>query len=150
MAIIKGKSDGGSGGKRGHSNMNHWMHTDEIKSAARKTRRLEAQSEITAEVADHIKGRELFHCAKCGVSWEMTSGLSAAVKQEVEALVRGDRRMEAISRLHAEGVDICTSKATIYHIPHAPGVCHGCYAQLANEGQSCECPQCRALNICWC
>ncbi len=57
MAIIKGRSDGGSGGKRGHSNMNHWMHTEEIKSAARKTRRLEAKAAIKAEVADLSKGR---------------------------------------------------------------------------------------------
>jgi hypothetical protein len=48
MAIIKRKPGGGSGGKRGHSNMNHWMHTDEIKAAAKKARRLEAKEEIVA------------------------------------------------------------------------------------------------------
>jgi hypothetical protein len=31
------KTEGGH--SRGHSNMNHWGHTQEIKKAARKTRR---------------------------------------------------------------------------------------------------------------
>ena len=43
MAILKGKSNAGQGGKRGHSNMDHWMYTEEIKEAARKARRLEAK-----------------------------------------------------------------------------------------------------------
>jgi hypothetical protein len=48
MAITKGKPDGGSGVKRGHSNMDHWMFTDETKAAAKKARRLEAKEEIAA------------------------------------------------------------------------------------------------------
>ncbi len=47
MAISKGKPDGGQGGKRGHSNMDHWEFTEEIKLAARKRRRLAAKTEIT-------------------------------------------------------------------------------------------------------
>jgi len=46
MAILKGKADAGQGGKRGHSNQDHWLFTEEIKEAARKWRRLEAKSEI--------------------------------------------------------------------------------------------------------
>jgi hypothetical protein len=46
MAIPKGKPDGGQGGKRGHSNMEHWEFTEEIKLAAKKRRRLKAKSEI--------------------------------------------------------------------------------------------------------
>ena len=46
MAISKGKGDGGQGGKRGHSNMDHWEFTEEIKLAAKKRRRLEAKTEI--------------------------------------------------------------------------------------------------------
>jgi hypothetical protein len=46
MAISKGKADGGQGGKRGHSNMEHWEFTEEIKLAARKRRRLAAKTEI--------------------------------------------------------------------------------------------------------
>lgn len=33
------KIEGGSGGKRGHSNMTHWDYTEEIKRRARKARR---------------------------------------------------------------------------------------------------------------
>jgi hypothetical protein len=59
MAIIKGKSDGGSGGKRGHSNMDHWMHTDEIKTAAKKARRLEAKERIAAETEELVPNPDL-------------------------------------------------------------------------------------------
>jgi hypothetical protein len=37
----KGPTEGGSGGKRGHSGMEHWGYTEEVKRAARKRRRLE-------------------------------------------------------------------------------------------------------------
>jgi hypothetical protein len=46
MAISKGKVEGGQGGKRGHSNMDHWEFTEVIKLAARKRRRLAAKTEI--------------------------------------------------------------------------------------------------------
>ena len=46
MAISKGRSDGGQGGKRGHSNMDHWDFTEDIKLAAKKSRRLEAKSDV--------------------------------------------------------------------------------------------------------
>lgn len=34
------KSEGGSGGKRGHSNMNHREHTEDIKVLSKKKRRV--------------------------------------------------------------------------------------------------------------
>jgi hypothetical protein len=37
------KIEGGSGGKRGHSNMAHWVTTEEIKAITRKARRAEAK-----------------------------------------------------------------------------------------------------------
>jgi hypothetical protein len=46
MAILKGKANAGQGGKRGHSNQDHWVFTEEIKEAARKQRRLDAKIEI--------------------------------------------------------------------------------------------------------
>ncbi len=39
----KTKVEGGSGGKRGHSNMNHRVTTEEIKVASRKARRADAR-----------------------------------------------------------------------------------------------------------
>ena len=52
MAIMKGVADAGQGGKRGHSNMDHWEFNDEIKSAARKRRRLAAKAEIKQGLAE--------------------------------------------------------------------------------------------------
>jgi hypothetical protein len=46
VAIGKGKSNAGQGGKLGHSNQDHWLYTEEIKEAARKQRRLDAKVEI--------------------------------------------------------------------------------------------------------
>ncbi|MCU1266011.1 MAG: hypothetical protein JWM21_2329 [Acidobacteria bacterium] len=46
MAIMKGRPDAGQGGKRGHSNMDHWVYNDEIKEAARKDRRLRAKQDV--------------------------------------------------------------------------------------------------------
>lgn len=46
MSVPKMPSEGGSGGKRGHSNMEHWVHTDETKEAARHVRRLEAKRAV--------------------------------------------------------------------------------------------------------
>ena len=39
MGLKKIRSEGGSGGRRGHSNMTHWAYTHEIKAAARTQRR---------------------------------------------------------------------------------------------------------------
>jgi hypothetical protein len=41
MSIRKGPTEGGSGGKRGHSNMEHWGYTEEVKEAAKRRRRIE-------------------------------------------------------------------------------------------------------------
>ena len=60
MAIPKGKADAGQGGKRGHSNMDHWVFNDEIKEAARKQRRLQAKDEINAALAE----REVLEAAE--------------------------------------------------------------------------------------
>jgi hypothetical protein len=48
MAISKGKAEGGQGGKRGHSNMDHWEFTEEIKLAAKKRRRLAAKLRLSS------------------------------------------------------------------------------------------------------
>ena len=44
---MKGRPAAGQGGKRGHSNMDHWEFNEEIKEAARKRRRLEAKEQIS-------------------------------------------------------------------------------------------------------
>jgi hypothetical protein len=50
MSIPKGPSEGGSGGKRGHSGMEHWGYTDEVKEAARKKRRLDDKRIVRDEL----------------------------------------------------------------------------------------------------
>ena len=52
MSILKGRPDAGQGGKRGHSNMDHWEFTEEIKLAARKRRRHEAKRQISAALKE--------------------------------------------------------------------------------------------------
>jgi hypothetical protein len=53
MAIPKGKADAGQGGKRGHSNQDHWDFTEAIKEAARKQRRLDAKKDISRELREY-------------------------------------------------------------------------------------------------
>jgi hypothetical protein len=59
MAIGRGKPDGGQGGKRGHSNMDHWEFTEEIKQASRKRRRLEAKRQTSEARARYLKEKNL-------------------------------------------------------------------------------------------
>jgi len=67
VAIAKGKSDAGQGGKRGHSNMDHWDYTEAIKAAARKQRRLEAKIEIK-DGLDELKATATPESPKSNVS----------------------------------------------------------------------------------
>lgn len=46
MAIHKGPTEGGSGGKRGHSGMEHYVETEEIKEAARIQRRIDDKQAV--------------------------------------------------------------------------------------------------------
>ena len=40
------KSEGGSGGRKGHSNMEHWSPTAHIKLAAKKRRRIQSREAV--------------------------------------------------------------------------------------------------------
>lgn len=44
--LVGGKTEGGSGGGRGHSNMNHWANTEMVKTAAKKARRIQGKTII--------------------------------------------------------------------------------------------------------
>ena len=50
--LKKVPSEGGSGGKRGHSSMEHWAYTEEIKDAARRTRRQDDLAEVEEGLED--------------------------------------------------------------------------------------------------
>ena len=53
MSILKGKVEGGQGGKRGHSNMTHWAYTEEIKDASRKLRRHYAKRDVAEGLVEY-------------------------------------------------------------------------------------------------
>ena len=58
MSTDKGKTEGGSGGKRGHSNMDHWVTTEEIKESTKKHRRLNDKKEVRSELKELNKSNE--------------------------------------------------------------------------------------------
>ena len=55
VATKKIPSEGGSGGARGHSNMEHWLHTEEIKDSARKRRRRNDERAIGEQMAEELE-----------------------------------------------------------------------------------------------
>ena len=57
MAIAKGKTDAGQGGKLGHSNQDHWDYTEAIKLAARKSRRLQARKQASEGLKEYLNGK---------------------------------------------------------------------------------------------
>ena len=57
VAHSKGPTEGGSGGKRGHSAMEHWERTEEIKRSTKTTRRRNDKSESSQGISDHEKGK---------------------------------------------------------------------------------------------
>ncbi|HTU27597.1 MAG TPA: hypothetical protein VMF30_19460 [Pirellulales bacterium] len=52
MGTQKGPSEGGSGGKRGHSNMEHWDYSDDVKAAAKRRRRLDDKKAVRDQSDD--------------------------------------------------------------------------------------------------
>ena len=58
MSNLKGRPDAGQGGKRGHSNMDHWEFTEEIKVAARMRRRHEAKRQVAEALLEILNNFE--------------------------------------------------------------------------------------------
>ncbi len=54
--IKKWKIEAGQGGRLGHSNMAHFDHTEYIKAACRKARRLQGKEIIRCELCEYIGG----------------------------------------------------------------------------------------------
>lgn len=57
MSILKRPTEGGSGGKLGHSNMEHWEYTEEIKKATKVRRRNNDKEEIRQAVDEFEKNK---------------------------------------------------------------------------------------------
>lgn len=51
---MKMKIEGGSGGKRGHSNMTHWTGTEEIKAVTKRLRRAESKVVIEQQMSEWV------------------------------------------------------------------------------------------------
>ena len=58
MARIK-KTEGGQGGKRGHSNMVHYEKTADIKEAANRQRRVQAKLVVQSDIATMLESKKL-------------------------------------------------------------------------------------------
>jgi hypothetical protein len=54
MGIPKGPTEGGSWGRRGHSGMDHWGYTEEVKEAARLRRRLNDKREVESQLESEL------------------------------------------------------------------------------------------------
>jgi len=54
MALEITKTEGGQGGKRGHSNMSHWMPTEDLKRESNKIRRLADKKTIREAMKSYI------------------------------------------------------------------------------------------------
>jgi len=59
MSILKGKPDAGQGGKRGHSNQDHWEFTEEIKLAAKKRRRYQAKRQTSEGLKEYFADKTI-------------------------------------------------------------------------------------------
>lgn len=55
MGNYKSPTEGGSGGKRGHSNMEHWITTEELKESTKIRRRQEDRQFSREEVDDMLE-----------------------------------------------------------------------------------------------
>ncbi|MCH6259319.1 hypothetical protein MLD52_22385 [Puniceicoccaceae bacterium K14] len=58
MALLNYKTEGGQGGKRGHSNMEHWDYTEAIKEATRRRRRSQSKRIVESEFEEYINEEE--------------------------------------------------------------------------------------------
>ena len=88
MSNPKGPSEGGSGGKRGHSAMEHWAHTDEIKDAARATRRQDDVREAALGLAES-QGERLLRRFWFRVAGAHGFGVTAYSEEEAASMARG-------------------------------------------------------------
>lgn len=46
------RTEGGSGGRRGHSNMSHWDRTEEIKAQTKRARRRQDRAHVNEQRED--------------------------------------------------------------------------------------------------
>ena len=122
MAILKGKSDGGSGGTRGHSNM----------------------EQVVNHRADYRD-----YCRACGGGWDVPGVVdSPELRNRVSTAARAKSAIQAMHLLRGAGYGLNSAKATVAHISNPKGHCHRCGRSLSNESDA-ECSFCHSLNYHW-
>jgi len=87
-AFKKTPTEGGSGGKRGHSNMENWVHTDEIKDAARTQPRIEDRRESSASTEQLDDARQIAR-----VEWWLMDSLPELNWARLSVLSDGEARV---------------------------------------------------------
>ena len=65
MANLKVANKGGQGGRLGHSNMEHWTYTEEVKRATRKKRRADAKNAVQAGLDDAAESKGRTAAPRC-------------------------------------------------------------------------------------
>lgn len=89
MANSKRPTEGGSGGKRGHSNMEHWTYTEELKETSKIQRRIDSRS-LAKEATDEFhKGAQ---CYECGNFFLTTSSKCQCLCSECADSFVGEHR----------------------------------------------------------
>ena len=94
MGAQKQKTEGGQGGRRGRSKMDHWVTTAEIKDAARIRRRRESKTIVAKEKAEADKAI-LF-------TWEVLPGKWTVKKKFV-----GQWRITELKDFDTDYADLC-------------------------------------------
>lgn len=93
------------------------------------------------------------HCDRCKVSFVIPD-VPAEVWDEVMALIRSDKRLEAVKFLankSGQGFfspNLSNAKALVFHISRNGELCTRCFSPLAQKGEF-TCPKCRSLNFNW-
>ncbi len=85
MGNPKSPSEGGSGGKRGHSNMEHWGYTAEVKDAARVQRRFDDAKEVSSRLAQSRDSLRRFWFQLAGTT---AFGVTAHSEREATSMAR--------------------------------------------------------------
>jgi len=144
MGLLKGKSEGGAGGKRGHSNMDHWGTTDEIKATSRKRRRLHAKNIIVDEQHEDVPR---YLCNQCSATLPAIE-VSAAVRGQVSQLVRSGAMIQAMDLLRRNRMSLNAAKAVCTHVSPKKNQCHRC-SEAIERGEYVECSVCYSFNYNW-
>ena len=88
MGNHKGPTEGGSGGKRGHSSMEHWTDTAELKASSKVHRRMNDRELSRLARLEHSV------CDECGSEYQSTRSKMTALCPECSHWLYGYENCE--------------------------------------------------------